>query len=284
MIVKRIFNNNVLLAETEQHEKRMLVGRGIGFNRRINDTIQKGEAEEVYILEPKQSLKDVEELVNNVPADYLVLTTRIVEMAEKVLDVQLDNSIYIGLADHISYALTRAQQGEFLNNVMLWEIKKFYPSEFQAAMKALALIKETTGIELNEDEAGFITIHFVNGQQNGKLAADSKAMMRIMQDVLNIVKYHFGIEFAEDSLNYTRFITHLRYFLQRIHLDRQERTQSDDFLFEQVKRKYPESYQCALKIKEYMKNSLHVEMIQDEVLYFMLHIQRLSQREKKKTD
>lgn len=280
MIVKRIFNNNVILAETREHEKRMLLGKGIGFNRRVNDTIQRGEAEEIYVLESEQNLKEMEELVKNVPANHLILTNQIMEMAEQALNVKFDTAIYIGLADHISYALTRAQQGEVLSNAMLWEIRKFYAAEFEVAMKAVKLIKEATGIELNEDEAGFITIHFVNGQQSGKMASDSKAVARIMQDVLNIIKYHFGMEFAEGSLNYTRFVTHLRFFLQRAHTDTQDQTQNDDFLFHQVRQKYPEAYQCALKIKIYMKKSLNVEMIQDELLYFMLHIQRLTQREK----
>lgn len=284
LIIKRIFNNNVVLAETEKHEKRMLLGKGIGFNRRVNGTIRREDADEVYVLESTQNLKDVEELVKSVPADHLILTSKIVEMAQEALRVRFDNVIYIGLADHISYAVTRAQQGEYLSNAILWEIKKFYPLEFKVALKALDMIKASTGIALNEDEAGFIAIHFVNAQQSGKTSADSKAIMQIMQDVVNIVQYHFGMEFAEDSFNYMRFITHLRFFLQRVDTNRQEQTQEDDFLFEQIKHKYPEAYQCTLKIKRYIKQKLQAGMIQDEELYMMLHIQWLTQREKKLKD
>lgn len=280
MIIKRIFNNNVVLAETETHEKRMLLGKGIGFNRRVNGTIRREDVDEVYVLEPTQNLKDVEDLVKSVPADHLILTSRIVEMAQEALHTRFDNVIYIGLADHISYAVTRAQQGEYLSNAILWEVKKFYPTEFKVALKAIDMIHTATGIALNEDEAGFIAIHFVNGQQSGKTARDSKAIMQIMQDVVDIVQYHFGMEFAEDSFNYMRFITHLRFFLQRVDVNRQEQTQDDDFLFEQIKRKYPEAYQCTMKVKRYIKQRLQTDMIQDEVLYMMLHIQRLTQREK----
>lgn len=282
MIIKRIFNNNVVLAETKTHEKRMLLGKGIGFNRHVNETIRREDVDEVYVLEPTQNLRDVEDLVKSVPADHLILTSRIVEMAQEALRTRFDNVIYIGLADHISYAVTRAQQDEYLSNAILWEIKKFYPIEFKVALKAIDMIEDATGIRLNEDEAGFIAIHFVNGQQGGKATRDSKAIMQIMQDVVNIVQYHFGMEFAEDSFNYMRFITHLRFFLQRVDVNRQEQTQEDDFLYEQIKRKYPDAYQCTMKIQRYIKQRLQTDMIQDEVLYMMLHIQRLTQREKEK--
>lgn len=35
---------------------------------------------------------------------------------------------------------------------------------------------------------------------------------KVMQEILSIVKYHFHIDFDEESLHYYRFITHLKFF------------------------------------------------------------------------
>lgn len=279
--VKRIFNNNVLLAEDDQKNEKMLVGKGIGFNRKTNDRINQKIADKVYILESDYDMKEIEELIKSVPSQYLILTKEIIEQAENFLNAKFKEPIYIGLTDHIHYALTRAGSGESLSNAMLWEIKKFYPQEYQASLKALKLIQEHTGILLSEDEAGFIAFHFVNGKQNGGVISDSQATARIIQDILSIIKFHYKIDFNENSLNYTRFITHLRFFLQRSSLDAHPDSQ-EDFLFNQVKKKYPDTYSCVLRIKQYLKDKIRIEMNNDELFYFMLHLQRLTAREQSK--
>lgn len=38
----------------------------------------------------------------------------------------------------------------------------------------------------------------------------------MIQDVLNIIKYHFNIIFDDQGLDYNRFLTHLRFFMQRL--------------------------------------------------------------------
>lgn len=279
MKIKRVFNNNVLLAEDEAGCEKMLLGKGIGFGKKINDMINLDQVDKVYILETENNSKNLQELANNIPANHLIVTKEIIEDAEASLNVKFDNSIYIGLADHISYAITRAQNGESLSNAMLWEIKRFYPKEYELSMKALEKIQLRTGIAMVEDEAGFIAIHFVNGQQNGTALAQSKSMTKILRDILNLIKYHYKMDFDEDSLNFTRFITHLRFFLKRVQSNDIEDSH-EEFLYEQIKTRYPEAFGCVKRIEAYINDKLGIKMSDDEKLYFMLHVNRLTKREK----
>ena len=43
------------------------------------------------------------------------------------------------------------------------------------------------------------------------------AMPKMIQSILNIVRYQFHTELDENSVNYERFLTHLKYFLQRMY-------------------------------------------------------------------
>ena len=79
-------------------------------------------------------------------------------------------------------------------------------------------------------------------------------------------------------MQYSRFVTHIRYFLQRVH--QPSATQRDTFLFEQVKLRYPDAYDCACKIKTYLEEKLQISINEDEMLYFMLHIKCLVDRER----
>lgn len=52
---------------------------------------------------------------------------------------------------------------------------------------------------MTEDEAGFIAMHLVNAQLNEEISNISR-IPQLVHDVLNIVKYHFKIDFDEDAL------------------------------------------------------------------------------------
>lgn len=275
MKIKKAFNNNILLAEDEQMIEYILMGKGIGFGVKPNDIPDKSKIEKIFRIDSKDLQNRFVKLVNDIPANHLELTKKIIDFAEKELNVQFDDSIFVGLADHISFSIKRAKENDQLKNALLWEIKKFYKKEFNAAMKALKFIEYDEGLKMSEDEASFIAMHFVNGQQSGDGVKNTLVATNVIQDILNIVKFHYKIELDEDSINYSRFITHIRFFLQRTHNSSKN---NDDELFEQVKRKYPDTYACTLRVREYLNGKLNIYLTNEEMLYFMLHIHRLTER------
>ena len=56
---------------------------------------------------------------------------------------------------------------------------------------------------------------------------------KIIQEILNIVRYHLKISFDEDSLDYHRFVTHLKFFAKRLMFGEKE-AKRDDILFDIV--------------------------------------------------
>lgn len=277
MQIKRIFNNNIVLAEDETMIEKMLLGRGIGFGKKTHEIVDMDKVEKIFVLDSKQMMDKLIQLVRDIPVNHIELTQRIVERAEKDLNCKFDDSIYVGLTDHINYTLYRYRQNDMLINALIWEIKKFYPNEFKAALNSIKLIEYDEKIKLSEDEAGFIAMHYVNAQQNGEAIHDTIVATKVIQGILNIVKFHYKIELDEDSLNYSRFITHIRFFLQRI--NKQFRNNNnEDFLFIQVRVKYPDVYECTEKIKVYLGSKLNILLSDEEMLYFMLHIKRLTER------
>ncbi len=269
-LVKRIRTLNADLPQLE----RELYASGM----KPGDPADESKIDKVFKITAHQQQEDFVKLMKEIPINHLELTKKIVEMAQKELNVQFDDVIYIGLTDHIHFVIKRAKQNEQLKNALLWEIKKFYPREFAASMKALELIEYSEGLQLTEDEASFIAMHFVNGQQSGEAIRETVEATQIIQDILNIIKFHYKIDLNENSINYSRFITHIRFFLQRIRGSLN--VSEDDYLFEKVKEKYPDAYACASRIKTYLDAKLGVELTHEEMLYFMLHIRRLTEREK----
>lgn len=275
MKIKKIFNNNIILVEDDKLVEMVLLGKGIGFGLKAGDIADESKIEKKFKLSADKLEHQSMQMIASIPINHLELTRKIIDFAEKELDTTFDGLIFIGLADHISFAIKRAKANESLKNAMLWEIKKFYKKEFKVAMKVLDIIYHDEGIMMSEDEASIIAMHFVNGQQSGSGVQSTAEATRIIQDILNIVKYHFRIELDEDSISYSRFITHIRFFLQR----KQDKN-DDDFLFDQIRKKYPDTYECVLRIKQYLDAKLKINLNNEEMLYFMLHVKRLTDRTK----
>lgn len=277
MKVIRVFNNNAVLVENEANEEMVLIGKGIAFAKKTGDLINEELIQKKFVFENSQLNEKLAKLFNEVPVKYIELTLDIVEMAGKELNTKFNSNIYIALADHIAYAVERCSNNETIKNALLWEIKKFYPNEFAAAMKALEMIRYETNIEMSEDEAGFIALHFVNGQSEGELMEQTVAVTKIVEDILHIVEYHFHFKIDETSLNYIRFVTHIQYFARRL-FAKEVIDDGDDVLFEQIKNRYQDSYNCSLKVKKYIGSNYHIDISNDELVYFILHINRVCNR------
>lgn len=280
MIIKKVFNNNVLLAENDQQLEMILLGKGIAFQKKAGDAVEESKIDKKFVIDSDDSKAKFIELLREVPLNHLELTTKIIVAAESELGTTFNDSIYIGLTDHINYALFRYKQGLQLSNALMWEVKKFYPKEFKAAMNALKTIEYYEGISFTEDEAGFIALHFVNAMQDDEGMKLTVQSTEVIQQILNIVKFHYCMELDESSLNYNRFVTHIRYFIRRLLSHEVCHHQDDEFLFLQVKEKYPQAYQCACKVQKYLETKFCAKITHEEMLYFMLHINRVAERVK----
>ncbi|AZK45127.1 BglG family transcription antiterminator LicT [Paenibacillus lentus] len=277
MKIKKIFNNNVILLVDDNGDEMIVMGKGIGYNKHNSSTVDFSQVDKRFVLEKGVSDKLIG-LVSEIPTEHLELSNEIIEYAEQQLSVKFSDNIYITLTDHISFALTRFPEGLFVKNALLWEIKQFYKAEFEVALKSLDIIETKMGVRLPEDEAGSIALHFVNAQQKGQDMKQTYTMTKIVNDLSNIVKYHFGIKIDESSINYSRFLTHLRYFAYRVLHDELIPDESDS-LFEHVRDKYPESYACAKKMIHYFENNYSKKLTNEELVYFIIHIHRVTSRE-----
>jgi beta-glucoside operon transcriptional antiterminator len=275
MIIKKIFNNNAILAKDLDKHEFVVMGSGVGFKKSVGEKIDESLIEKTFILKQKDASEKFKLLLEDIPSEYVSLCYDIIEYAKNILSAELSDYIYVTLTDHISYALKLFDEGLNRPNPLIWEIKKFYTKEFEIGLKALEFIEDETGKKLLEDEACNIALHLINAQANnaGGKVQDVAKQTKMIQDILNIVKYTYNIPLDEKSLNYERFITHLRFFFQRLSKN-QEVEAEDDFLLKQVKVKYRNAYDCMLKIQAYLEK----ELSDEEKLYLTIHIQRVTQR------
>lgn len=274
MIVKTVLNNNALLAVDDQGQEVVLLGKGIAFRKKPGQAVDSSLIEKKYRIDAADLNEKFRQMFAEIPTAHLILGMEIMTMAEQELHTSMNRETLIGLTDHINYAIERYRKGEVLHNALLFETKKFYADEYRTALKALNMIRHETRIRMQEDEAGFIAMHFVNGMQQGEAMQQTMTVTQIVSDIQHIVEYHFQIKLDESSLNYARFVTHVTYFARRL-LAGQLSDGDETELLEQLKDRYSKVYACVQKIDRYLQEVHGIELTQEEVVYFILHVNRV---------
>lgn len=277
MKIKKILNNNAALAIDDKGNEIVCTGCGLCFQKKNGDDMDESKIEKTFVMEkPSEQFK---QLVAEMPYEQIQVADEIISYAGNVLNKRLCNNIYITLTDYLGYAIERAKTGTFLRNKLLWEIKNFYKVEYSIGCHALTIIKEKLGTQLPEDEAGFFALHIVNAELDGNMHHTLETS-EVISDIVSIVKFTFNSELDENTLSYERFITHLKYFLQRA--EKQEYYPSDNTeMFGMMKNKFPDAYKCATRIKSYMESKYpDNEITDEEMLYLVVHISRITDRKK----
>lgn len=279
LILKRKLNNNAILVEDEHRLESVLIGNGIAFHIKNGDLVDEEKIEKKFVLEGNKSSEKILSLVKDIPANYLILVNKIVAGAEKNLDVSFEASVYMAIADHINYAITRAKKGIVLKNAMTRDIKKLHPKVFREAVKAVEEINYSEGVAFTEDEAAFIALHFLNAMIQGEDLEFIELFTVITSEIIGIVEDFFDIVVDLDSFSYVRFETHIKFLVRRLMNDETaEESLDSEFLFRQVSRNYPKAFHCALKVVAFIENKYRKKTSKDEMVYFIIHIQRIISR------
>lgn len=278
MEIRKILNNNVVVTNNVDNQEIVVMGKGLAFQKRIGDAIDISKIEKTFVLETHGIAEKLAKLLADTSELYLGISSKIIQYAQSALPYKLDEYLYVALTDHLSFAISRYKQGIHLKNALLWEIRKYYKEEYQVALKALEIIEKDTGVMLGEDEAASLALHLVNSQLSGENMAAAIQITEIVNTILNIVKYHFKMELDESSVNYERFLTHLRFFAIRFIRNEKHEDEADTFLYEQIQQKYVDAFVCTKKIALYLENSFNWNLTKDEEIYLTVHIHRVTAR------
>lgn len=273
MFIHKIINNNIVSSLDQHHNEVIVMGRGIAYQKAKGDEIAEEQIEKQFFLKNDQVNHRFLELIKDIPVDIIEVSDEVIAYAKEHSDRELNDGIYITLMDHINYAIERYLQGICATNALLWEIKQFYRDEFAIAKDALNIINRKLMVNLSEDEAGFIALHIVNAQLDGEMEEVAK-ITKFIHEILNIVRYHVKITLDEESLDYYRFVTHLKFFARRLFNGTKE-AKDDIVLFEIIIQRYPQAYSCVEMIERHIKKVYQQSLSISEKLYLTMHIARI---------
>ena len=271
MLISKILNNNVVISEEDQEEV-ILMGRGLAFGRKVGQEIPDELIEKRYVLSENRR-----QLLMELPAEVMEMSDKIISFAREKLQKKLKDTAFLAMADHIHGVLLRLEDDIYLKNFLMWDIKRFFPIEFEVGQFAKQLLSAYIGKELPDDEAAFMALTLVNAElENGDGTARDLTMM--MEEIMTIVKYSLEISLDEEDVYLERFMTHLKFFCERVLTDSSNRDLEDNDMFDLLKCKYPLAYETTRKIAEFLKQTRNYQTSEDEQLYLTIHLSRMKRR------
>ena len=275
--IKKI-NNNVAVCLDSKGREVVAFGKGIGFPtmpyeiddlNKINHTFY--NMDESYF-----------DLIHEIDMEIIDISAKILEHACTMMNCNLESSALLGLADHINFAIDREKKNVKIRFPFIEDINQFYPEEMKIAKRSLKYINSYYDIHLDDDEAIGIAMHLINVTKNSNVdEIQNVNEKQIIDDITNIVSFHFQMDIDRNSINYARFASHVVYMLKRknyaIVVDSDNKK-----LYTITSQTYPKIKDCVEKIAEYFFKTLQWQLNEEEKLYLMLHMNRLTIRESNK--
>lgn len=272
MEIKKIINNNIVSSVDRDGRELVVMGRGIGFGKRPGQKIDDESVEKIFRMDNKDSLEQFEELLTDLPLEYVQLSNDIISYTKASIGIKLNQNVYLTLIDHISFAIDRFKEGMHFTNALLEEIKLFYPKEYLVGKYALRLIEEKTNLQMPDDEAASIAIHLVNAEYNSKIS-DTFHMTEMIQEMVKRIEARFP-RFTENSMHKDWLVSNLKYIAHRLmKLPAVEGTEDKEYR-NMIRKHCGEEYNLVDEINEFLIKKYDCSMTDEEKIYLAISIKR----------
>ena len=176
----------------------------------------------------------------------------------------------LALLDHIPFAIKRMKENLVLDNPFETEIRQFYPKEWEIGLYAKKCIKRRFGIEIPDAEVGYIAMHIIASEFQKSRRTVSKTF-EVIDLALKYIRDNYLTDVKEDSLAYTRLVTHVKYFAQR-YVDNKESMDEDELLDQTIKERFQREVCCIEGLSEMLYRKYGRPVTVSEENYLVLHL------------
>ena len=210
--ITRVLNNNALLVSDDENNEVILLGKGAGFGRKTGEKLSDSGGAREFRLSKEDSRREMIGTEAGIGPLYLEIAGSVIEKAECVFS-GFSSDILLPLADHIAFAAKRNQDGIYIPNPYIPDIKVLYPKEFSIAWDCRDLILERAGYEVTEDEACFIALHIHSGLSN-EAVSSTIHYTQVISSCMKLIEKRTG-RLDHSSPVYARIESHIYYLIDR---------------------------------------------------------------------
>ena len=256
--VKKALNHNTVIAiGMDDSQEYLLIGKGIGFGKKVSERMEAPEGCTVYSLHEKTERGSAMELVKGLDPVFLEIAEQVLQESEHTFG-KIDRSILFPMADHISNPLTG-------------DIRALFHMEYKTAECIIPILKERLQAEIDEHEVGYIALHIHSAIEDENVAL-SMQIARTVRECIQLVEAETGASIDMMSLSYNRLMNHVRYMVARSIKGEKLKLDMNDYMSV----KFPDEFQMASTVCGHLEKNLKKPLDPVEIGYLAMHIQRVS--------
>ncbi|SIS48695.1 glucose PTS transporter transcription antiterminator GlcT [Salimicrobium flavidum] len=273
--VQKTLNNNVIIAEHPSFKEVVLIGKGIGFNRKPGDEIETELAEKTFLLSDPEQKQQYVNLLPHVSEELIPLMSDVLRHVEKRMEEPLHEHIHVALTDHLAFAFHRTRNNLEFSNPFLSEIETLYPKEYNIALEVVTIIYDQTGVHFPMGEVGFIALH-IHSAVTDKSLREINRHNQLITQLVELIEDQLELTVNRNSIDYHRLVQHLHRAIHRIYTGESVGDQTN--LDSMLKTEYPVCYNLSWKLIKVMQRQLNRTVDESEAVYLTIHLQRLTQK------
>lgn len=268
--ISKVLNHNTIIGiHTDDNQEYLIMGKGIGFGRKVAERLEARPNDKIYSLRETTSRGDAKELVNAIQPIFLEIANEILINAEQTFNT-LDRNVLFPMADHLAFAVKRIQNKEQISNPLTNDIRVLFHTEYKAAECVRPILMERLGIDITDDEIGYIALHIHSAIQDENIS-QAMQMAQAVRECISLIEEITGKIIDVQSLSYNRLMNHIRYMVARTLNGEQLKISMNDYM----SIKFPRSYEAAQNICDKIAQNLKRGVDETEVGYLAIHIERV---------
>ena len=269
--VSKVLNNNGVIAiDMDENKEYVILGKGVGFGKKVSQRFDKPEGCTTYRLEQETERGSAKELVKEIEPEYLEIADAILTESQKVFGDSIDRGILFPLADHISFAVARIRRNEQISNPLTEDIKVLFYSEFKVAETLKTILRERLQIEIDNHEVGYVALHIHSAIGDEKVSVAMQTA-RAVRKCIDMIEKATGKPIDVLSLSYNRLMNHMKYMVARASTGEKLNLDMNEYMLDQ----YPQAYKVATDICKNLEGCIGHNLDETETGYLAMHIQRV---------
>lgn len=272
--VTKVLNHNTIIGVKDDTDKEYLImGKGIGFGKKISERVELGANETIYSLQESTDCGKAKKLATSIEPIYLEIANEVLDEAERVFHT-IDRNILFPLADHIEYAVKRIKNKEQISNPLTDDIRILFYKEFKVADVIRPIIQKHLGVEMDTDEVGYVALHIHSAIQDEEVS-QAMQMARAVRECITLVEKEIGKPIDVLSLSYNRLMNHVRNMVARVMHNEELKLNMNDYM----SIKFPHAFETAKYICKQVEQMLKCKLSDAEIGYLAMHIERVTSDE-----
>ena len=272
--VTKVLNHNTIIGvKDDTSTEYLIMGKGVGFGKKISERVEIGENEAVYSLQKSTERGEAKKLATSIGPVYLEIANEILDEAERVFNT-IDRNILFPLADHIEYAVKRIKNKEQISNPLTDDIRILFYKEFKVADVIRPIIQKRLGVEMDLDEVGYVALHIHSAIQDANVS-QAMQMARAVRECVTLVEQNAGKQIDVLSLSYNRLMNHVRNMEARVMNNEELKLNMNDYMGI----RFPHAFETAKYICGQIEQMLKCKLNDAEIGYLAMHIERVTSDE-----